>query len=268
MIRGRFGIWQVVLLLGGIAVIAVQAFQEYDDPIDTIDLATIQPIISALSLFSPFSPMNRRKNLVLMQTILSPSDFQTVMDSVLGMDKALETIKPAFPALKNSLLTLTDALPAFASIRSKYRKAVPNGDGPIPKGIYKRIVHLMPVLDEALEQLTPAFPILAETLIMLSRELSKLSPAMPALYQYISAHNAGVRSVMDFSLPAYGKACDSIEDSLSKFKEYALPYLVSFLSAIIRANTPFSGDGTLMGNPYYGMQFSECQRPPYGNVPV
>merc|ERR1712071_466224 len=92
-----------------------------------------------------------------------------------GMDKALETIKPAFPALKNSLLTLTDALLAFASIRSKYRKAVPNGDGPIPKGIYKRIVHLMPVLDEALEQLTPAFPILAETLIMLSRAFQVIS---------------------------------------------------------------------------------------------
>ena len=224
-----FGVWQVVLLCA--AVLAVQASEGSDYQFDSFDFNNLKPLMSALGSLTPF---NREKNVAQMRNILPPAEFQTMMHGLMTLDRANETIQRAFPPLRESLSTLADALPSVIPIVVQYQLAGKKGKASYSKDIIEKLFKLTPVLNEALEQLTPAFPILADTLTMLSKELHLMSTAIPALSRSMSSQNAVIRSQMAFALPAYGKASDSFHDNLSKFHEYALPYLISFLSSLNR----------------------------------
>ena len=228
--------WQVVFLFA--AVFAVQAFLDddpkFDSSFDSFDINNLQQLMSAFGSLTSYAIYNREKNLAHLRNTLSSNDFQTVMHGVMTLDRANETLQEAFPALRQSLYTLTDALPAFTSIISHNREAKPNRHGTLPKEVQERLFQLFPVLNEALGQFIPAFPIVTDTLIMLVKELPRFFTAIPALSRSFASKNAAVRSQLALTLPAYGRACDSLNDNVSKFNEYALPYLVPFLSSVYR----------------------------------
>jgi len=148
------------------AVFAVQVVPEYDGPyssvppdlcqnlalpdVDSLDLSTIQSQVSGLGSLFELAFSNREKNLANLKNALPPTDFQNVNHAVKALDKAYETLKPAFPALTKSLTTLYKALPALSSVVSKYQKAVPQGTGPFSEGFYQEMFQFFSVVNDAL----------------------------------------------------------------------------------------------------------------------
>merc|ERR1712071_593039 len=225
---------KLIVVLIFAAVFAVQGLIEKDHQSNSFEFDALQPLMFALSSITSFSSSNREQSLTHLKSMLPPAEFETVMHSLITLDRANETLQYALPARRKSLYALTDALPAFTSIVTQYQKAVKKGNEHLSKDVHEKLFQLFPVLNEALEQLTPAFPILADTLTMMTKELPQLARVMPAFHRSFSSQNAVIRYQLAFSLPAYGKASDSFHDNISKFNEYSLPHLVSFLSSLYR----------------------------------
>merc|ERR1712127_1089852 len=121
------------------------------------------------------------------------------------------------------------------------------------------MVQLFPVLNEVLEQLTTAFPIL-ETLTILTNELPQLLTSMPTISRYILARNAGFRSQLVHLLPAYGKAADVFSAGVTKFNENALPALMATLSSTNSDAKTTINYSKSVYNPYYPVNVPEFQQ--------
>lgn len=198
-----------------------------------VDVLKSLPVQSTYNGIIPYSVLQEyfAQKVSEMQNSIPPAELELIINSFKSINAALEILIPTFPALQKSLITLTKALPDASVILTKYANS-----SLLPREVYQEMKQLYPVLNEAVEDVIPAFPGLADSLAILTNELIHLGPALPSITRYMSTYKADSVAQYENSIPVLKNATIAYSKAFARFYQKVFPSLYSAVSTFKSGN--------------------------------
>ena len=245
--------WQIVFYLT--ALVIVQAFP-------AVPQGILNASPSKKNFSDAFRSPSKRGDLIMTNAFIS-------------LDKALKSLIPDLPALTNALTHLTEDLPRFSAMLSRFVDPLPtdvttnNPSYPeVPQEIFDTVREFYPALNELFEHVEPVFPVFANILLILTKELPYLTKTHPALAQHVSAF-AGLSSLSHpkprDTLPALERAIPVFYESVPEWKKKPGSALFADFDGSLKTGLPH--EPSLESNPSYYSSPSYYPGPSYYSNP-
>ena len=136
----------------------------------------------------PASFSTRQKQAIPNWTDIVPVHaYQSVIQAMLEMQEAIESLAAALPQLDGSFSVLFDAIAGYSNDLTRYKQSLLEGAGvsvpypPIPEHMFQTSMEIVAASNEVLRYVTPFFPILSSGMLIVAEQFPDLANVFPAI---------------------------------------------------------------------------------------